>query len=115
MALGILVLVVFLAGAGLMIARVVPAVLVLPVMGIAIAAGAATLDATMDWHDVLDGVVSQGAFSLHKAMIVTLIGGALSFVMQRAGVAEHLVKQGAELVPCSDRIRSLFAPWLRHS
>ena len=98
MALGLLVLLLFLAGAAAMITRAAPALLVLPIMGVAIAGGAAVLSEAATWTDVADGVVSGGAIMLHKAMIVTFFGGALSFVMQRSGVAENLVKQGAELV-----------------
>lgn len=98
MALGLLLLFVFVAGAAAMITRVLPALIALPVMGITIAAGAVVLTGDITWTDALDGVVSKGALSLHKAMIVTFLGGALSFVMQRSGVAENLVKHGAELV-----------------
>ncbi|MGC6487735.1 MAG: hypothetical protein ACON4Z_08840, partial [Planctomycetota bacterium] len=98
MALGLLVLLLFVLGAAAMITRTAPALLALPVMGVAIAAGAALLSDDVSWLDVADGVVSGGAVMLHKAMVVTFFGGALSFVMQRSGVAESLVKQGAELV-----------------
>ena len=98
MSLALLVLALFLAGAAAMITRVLPALIALPVMGVAIASGAVVLTGEIGWIDVLDGVVSGGAIMLHKAMIVTFFGGALSFVMQRSGVAESLVKQGAELV-----------------
>lgn len=98
MALTLLVLVLFLLGAAAMITRVLPALIALPVMGVAIASGAVVLTGEIGWIDVLGGVVSDGSIMLHKAMIVTFFGGALSFVMQRSGVAESLVKQGAELV-----------------
>ena len=98
MLLGLLVLVLFLVGAAAMVTRTLPALLVLPVMGIAIASGAVLLSDAVSFQDVLGGVVSDGAVMLHQAMIVTFFGGTLSFVMQRAGVAENLVKQGAELV-----------------
>ncbi|MEM1452923.1 MAG: citrate transporter [Planctomycetota bacterium] len=98
MALGLFLLLLFAVGAAVMITRTLPALIVLPVMGFAIAGGAVVLTGEIGWSDVLDGVLSKGALSLHKAMIVTLFGGALSFLMQRSGVAEHVVKQGAELV-----------------
>ncbi len=98
MSLALLGLALFLVGAAAMITRVLPALIALPVMGVAIASGAVVLTGEIGWLDVLDGVVSGGAIMLHKAMIVTFFGGALSFVMQRSGVAESLVKQGAELV-----------------
>ncbi len=98
MILGLVVLLLFLAGAAAMITRTLPALLALPLMGIALASSAVWCGDGVTWHDVLDGVVSDGAVMLHQAMVVTFFGGGLSFVMQRSGVAESLVKQGAELV-----------------
>lgn len=109
MALGLIVLLLFLVGAAAMITRVLPALLVLPVMGIAIAGSAVLLTGDASWQDVLGGVVSDGAVMLHQAMIVTFFGGALSFVMQRSGVAENLVKQGAELVGADPLAVGIFA------
>lgn len=98
MALGLVVLLLFVLGAAAMISRALPALLALPLMGVLIAGSAALLSAEVGMDDVLGGVLSDGAIMLHQAMIVTFFGGALSFVMQRSGVAENLVKQGAELV-----------------
>lgn len=98
MLLGLIVLLLFLVGAAAMITRTLPALLALPLMGIALACSAVWVTGEVAWHDVLDGVLSDGAVMLHEAMVVTFFGGGLSFVMQRSGVAESLVKQGAELV-----------------
>ncbi|MFM1872855.1 MAG: hypothetical protein RL398_2277 [Planctomycetota bacterium] len=98
MLLGLVILLLFLVGAAAMITRTLPALLVLPVMGVALAGSAVLITGDATWNDVLGGVVSDGAVMLHQAMIVTFFGGGLSFVMQRSGVAESLVKQGAELV-----------------
>ncbi|MEM8711410.1 MAG: hypothetical protein AAGG01_10695, partial [Planctomycetota bacterium] len=96
--LGVCLLLVFAVGSALMITRALPALIVLPIMGIMIGASALGISDEVGWNDLLEGVISGGAISLHKAMVVTFFGGALSFVMQRSGVAEQLVKQGAELV-----------------
>jgi hypothetical protein len=109
MVLGLLVLLLFLVGAAAMIARALPALLVLPLMGIAMASGVVLLTGGASWHDVLGGVIADGAVMLHQAMIVTFFGGALSHVMQRSGVAESLVKQGAELVGANPLAVGIFA------
>jgi hypothetical protein len=98
MAIGILLLAIFVIAAIVMFTRALPAVITLPLMGIALVCGAALLDGNISGQDILKGVISDGALKLHEAMIVSFFGGALSFVMQRSGVAESAVKQGAELV-----------------
>ncbi|MCA8974334.1 MAG: citrate transporter, partial [Planctomycetes bacterium] len=98
MAIGILVLLIFVIATALMFTRTLPALITLPLMGIAIAGGAACIDGGIGWHDLLGGVISDGAMRLHAAMVVAFFGGAMSFLMQRSGVAESLVKHGAELV-----------------
>ncbi len=109
MLLGTLVLLLFLAGAVAMITRALPALLALPLMGVGIACSAAMLSPDATWLDVSDGVISGGAVMLYKAMVVTFFGGALSFIMQRSGVAESLVKQGAELVGADPLAVGVFA------
>ena len=98
MAIGILLLAIFVVAAIVMFTRALPAVITLPLMGIALVCGAALIDGNISGQDILKGVISDGALKLHEAMIVSFFGGALSFVMQRSGVAESAVKQGAELV-----------------
>lgn len=102
----LLILLVFAAGAALMITRKLPALLALPIMGLAIALGtwmmqrlglsdAAPIDLRLH---ILKGVVADGAASLATPMLAAFFGGMLSFVMQKSGVAESLVKNGAELI-----------------
>jgi hypothetical protein len=98
MGIGLLLLAIFLAGALVMFTRALPAVITLPLMGVALVCGAALIDGGISSHDILKGVLSDGALKLHEAMIVSIFGGALSFVMQKSGAAESAVKQGAELV-----------------
>jgi hypothetical protein len=98
MGIGLLLLAIFVVAAIVMFTRALPAVITLPLMGIALACGAAWIDGGISQQDILKGVLSDGALKLHEAMIVSFFGGALSFVMQRSGVAESAVKQGAELV-----------------
>ena len=98
MGIGLLLLLIFVAAALVMFTRVLPAVITLPLMGIALVCGAAWIDGSISSQDILKGVISDGALKLHEAMIVSVFGGALSFVMQKSGAAESAVKQGAELV-----------------
>ncbi len=75
MSLALLVLALFLVGAAAMITRVLPALIALPVMGVAIASGAVVLTGEIGWLDVLDGVVSGGAVVPLEGVVVTCWGG----------------------------------------
>ncbi len=98
MGIGLLLLAIFLGAAVVMFTRTLPAVITLPLMALAIAGGAAWIHGGISSQDVLQGVVGDGAVRLHAAMVVAFFGGALSFLMQKSGVAESAIKQGAELV-----------------
>lgn len=98
---------IFVVGAALMITRKLPALLVLPIMGAAIALSAWGVDALFRpkevplvdlGSDVLGGVIQGGASMLANAMMAAFFGGMISFIMQKSGVAENMVKQGAELI-----------------
>jgi hypothetical protein len=96
MTAGLLILAVFLVAAALMFFRVLPAMLALPVMaaaiaGIEVAAGRIGLD------DLTRAVLADGALRLSEAMVAVILGGVLSSLMQKAGVAESIVRKGAEL------------------
>ncbi|MCC5877404.1 MAG: hypothetical protein JJU11_14385 [Candidatus Sumerlaeia bacterium] len=114
---GSLILVVFLIAAGIMITRKLPAILTLPIMGLAIAGGAALIqfllgvDSTraISTTDLLGGVLADGALLLHVPMIVAFFGGVISFLMQKSGTAESLVKQGAELIGDNPLSVSIFS------
>ncbi len=88
---------VFATGLATMVARILPAILALPLMGIAIAGGAAVLSPDVGANDLFAGVIGAGSLRLHEAMVVALFGGMLSAQMQKSGTAESLVKGGAEL------------------
>ncbi|MDK2971358.1 MAG: hypothetical protein PWP23_1113 [Candidatus Sumerlaeota bacterium] len=105
--MGLLIFVIFAIGAGLMISRRLPALLALPIMGVALALGAWGIQrlglggemALIDLRsDILKGVVAKGAGMLVDAMIAAFFGGMLSFIMQKSGVAESMIKHGAELI-----------------
>ncbi len=104
--IGIVVLLIFLAGAATMVTRKLPAILTLPLMGVAIVCFTALIQRVLmvapekqiSAMDILGGVLTEGSLMLHVAMIVAFFGGVISFVMQKSGTAEALVKQGAELI-----------------
>ena len=92
----LLILLVFVAAAGLMFARVMPALLALPLMAIAIGvleAVAGRLSAA----DVAAAIVADGAVRLAEPIVISFFGGMVSMLLQRTGIAERLVRRGAEL------------------
>ena len=96
MTAGLLVLVIFLAAAALMFFRVLPAMLALPVMAVAIA-GIEVAAGRLAFDDLTRAVLADGALRLSEAMVAVILGGVLSSLMQKAGVAESIVRKGAEL------------------
>ncbi|MBK8979403.1 MAG: citrate transporter [Planctomycetes bacterium] len=93
------ILVVFVAGAVAMMRRAVPALLALPLMAVAILAGTSAFGSGLRYDLVFGsrGVFAEGCLALAPAMIVAILGGVLSHIVQHSGAAERLVKTGAEL------------------
>jgi hypothetical protein len=96
MTISLLILILFLVAAVLMFLRTLPAMLALPLMAIGIiiieiVAGALTVD------DLLRAVIADGAVRLADPMVISMFGGMVSVLMQKAGVAESFVRRGAEL------------------
>lgn len=87
-----MLLAVFAGMAGLMVARVLPALLALPLMAVATALIGGVTPA-----DTIDVVVGQGALRLSTAYTVVMFGCMLSLILERTGVAAGVVKWGAEL------------------
>lgn len=96
--LSIIILVIFCIAAAVMFTRKMPALLVLPIMAILIAASGMFFYPIDLKTDILEGVIAEGSIRLHRAMIVAFFGGVLSFIMQKSGVAESLIKNAAELI-----------------
>jgi hypothetical protein len=93
---GILILLLFVLAALLMFFRKLPALLALPLMAVLI--GAVELAAgSLTFEDVTVGIMADGALRLADAMVISMFGGMLSALMQKAGVAESFVRRGAEL------------------
>ena len=95
MLVSLVVIAVFVAGTAAMVTRALPALLALPAMALALAF-TAMLEGGVTIQHALD-VLAQGATRLDEAMIVALLGGVLSAMLQTSGVARELVKHGAEL------------------
>jgi len=76
----------------LMYARVMPALVALPAMAVAL-----SVVGGMPWQRIVTVTLSEGALRLHAAYAAVMFGAVLSQVVQRAGVAEAIVKWAAEL------------------
>lgn len=97
--LGLYILVIFLIAAATMFTRRMPALLVLPLMGLAIVGGTALITHRISLRtDIFGGVLGEGSVYLGKAIITAFFGGMLSYIMQKSGVAQSMVKQAAELI-----------------
>lgn len=94
--IGFAILVVFGIAATLMFMKKLPAILALPLMAIAIAAiewfaGKLTLD------EIGYAIFADGALRLADPIVISMLGGMVSLLMQKAGVAEKFIRIGAEL------------------
>jgi hypothetical protein len=96
MTTGLLILLIFLVAAVLMFFRLLPAMLALPLMAVAIA-GIEVVTGRLGAGDLARAVLADGATRLADAMVIAMLGGMLSSLMQKAGVAESIVHKGAEL------------------
>ncbi|MEN9217526.1 MAG: hypothetical protein Q6J33_00800, partial [Gloeomargarita sp. DG_2_bins_126] len=97
------VAVIFLGAAALMVARVLPALLALPLMATGMGL-LPVLAGQLTWDDFFLGVWADGSLRLAEPMVIALLGGMLSSWLQKTGIAQNLVRGGAELA--GDR------PWL---
>ncbi len=94
--IGFAILIIFLVAAVLMFLRKLPAILALPLMALAIGlvewlAGKLTL------HEIGYAIFADGSLRLSEAIVISMVGGMVSFLMQKAGVAEKFIRIGAEL------------------
>ncbi|PIQ24002.1 citrate transporter [bacterium (Candidatus Blackallbacteria) CG17_big_fil_post_rev_8_21_14_2_50_48_46] len=89
------IILIFLSFAGmtlLMVTRLMPALLALPLLAVLLAlAGGVPLPY------VLEYVVGAGPAKLSGAYVVAMFGGMLGAILQKTGVAENFIKKGAEL------------------
>lgn len=88
----ILLIGVFFFMALMMFFRKIPALIALPLMAVSIA-----FIGGIQYSDIIEYVIGQGALKLHQAYTIALFGSMLSILMQKTGVAETFIKKGAEL------------------
>ncbi|MFP4447843.1 MAG: hypothetical protein ACLFPH_03855 [Bacteroidales bacterium] len=89
---GIALLVVFIVITALMSKRIWPAMLALPVLAIFI-----SIISGIHIEDIFKYVIGEGTLKLTEPMVIAMLGGVLSLLMQRTGIAEGFIKKGAEL------------------
>lgn len=106
MTAGILILLVFIAAAVSMFLRKLPALLAVPLMAIAIGL-VEVITGKLSFQDVLLVVVADGSQRLIEPIIISILSGAVSLLMQKSGVAESLIKTGAELAGSNPFVVSL--------
>lgn len=76
----------------LMFLRRIPALLALPMMAVLIA-----LIGGVSFRDVIQHVIGEGVLKLSTAYTIAIFGSMLSVLLQKTGVAENIIKRGAEL------------------
>lgn len=86
------ILLVFIIMSGLMFFRKIPALIALPLMAFLI-----PLISGVPLIDIVHFVIGQGSVKLYNAYTITMFGSMLSVFLQKTGVAENLIKKGAEL------------------
>ena len=101
-----LILLLFVAAASLMFLRKLPAIVALPLLALGI--GVVELVAGhLSLNEFFMVIVANGAERLVEPIIIIIFGGTISVVLQKSGVAENLVKIGAELAGSSPLAVSL--------
>lgn len=88
----LLLVAVFAVMSVLMFMRKMPALITLPVMAVLIALIGGILPG-----DIIEYVIGQGSLKLYNAYTIAMMGSMLSIVLQKTGVAESMIKKGAEL------------------
>jgi hypothetical protein len=96
MILSLLILALFIVAALLMFFRKLPALLALPLMAVGIG-GVEILAGRLTLADISLVVIADGAVRLYEPMVISMFGGILSVLLQKSGVAESIVRRGAEL------------------
>ncbi len=96
MIIPVLILLLFVIAALLMFFRKLPALLALPLMAVGIGV-IEVLSGRITLADCSLIVIADGAVRLYEPMIISMFGGILSVLLQKSGVAENIVRRGAEL------------------
>lgn len=103
----ILILLMFALFIGLMIAKKLPTILALPLLGVisAAIAGVPFLHAAEEGGQTIMGfVIGQGSSRLAGTIIATIFGGMFAKVIQKQGISDAIIRKAAELAgdkPCA--------------
>ena len=89
---GILLLGGFVLFAALMVARVLPTLLALPIM-----AGWIAFIAGVPFFDWLSEIMVKGAFRLSAPIVLVVFGSMFARVIQKTGISDAIIKKAAEL------------------
>ena len=89
---GILLLGGFVLFAALMVARVLPTLLALPLM-----AGWIAFIAGVPFFDWLGDIMVKGAFRLNAPIVLVVFGSMFARVIQKTGISDAIIKKAAEL------------------
>jgi TRAP-type C4-dicarboxylate transport system permease large subunit len=92
--MGIVILLLMLAGVGLMLARKLPTAFALALLGVAIAAVAGA--PLTGENSILDTVLQEGSVALAATMLAVIIGSWLGKLMEETGIAGTLVRKIVE-------------------
>ncbi|WP_418666810.1 transporter [Allofournierella sp.] len=96
----VLILAVFFGAIALMMAKKLPAILALPLIGILVAAvaGVPFLTSTAEDGQTICGyVIGAGSAKLASTMIVTMFGAVFAKLIEKQGIAETIIRKAAEL------------------
>ena len=96
----ILILVAFAVFVGLMVAKKLPTILALPLLGVltAVIAGVPFMTpAEEGGQTIMNYVIGQGASRLAGTIIATIFGGMFAKVIQKQGISDAIIRKAAEL------------------
>lgn len=96
----VLILLAFVLFIGLIIAKKLPTILALPILGIVIAAIAGVpfmTPAGSDGQTIMGFVIGEGAVRLASTIIATIFGGMFAKVIQKQGISDAIIRKAAEL------------------
>lgn len=96
----ILILVAFAVFVGLMVAKKLPTILALPLLGVltAVIAGVPFMTpAEEGGQTIMSYVIGSGASRLASTIIATIFGGMFAKVIQKQGISDAIIRKAAEL------------------
>lgn len=96
----VMILLVFACFIGLIIAKKLPTILALPLLGVIVAAiaGIPLLTAAEEGGQTIMGfVIGQGSSRLAGTIIATIYGGMFAKVIQKQGISDAIIRKAAEL------------------